>query len=285
MIAARSHLFPSRTEKLSSSAPKVMLGQLSVRIGRRRDFASKFSMIENITSLPQLFNYTLALNKKFFPENKLVPIMGGGKKRNPRVMFVFINPTGRNISSDPNWEGQRVPWAGTKQIWRIFHKAGLFDDALMKEIESTKVWGTVFLDKVYRHIEEQGFYITNLVKWTGFNADLPNAKKINLFLPILRKEIQLVRPNLVVCFGLMPFTALTKEKIKLSDYYAGALASKKLKSFPLGVNFDKGSMDREGVSKESVNKASIKTNVIPCYFPVGRGNPRKAVDILRMLAK
>ena len=35
IIAERSHLFPFRTQKLSSPAPKVLVGSLTGRIGRR----------------------------------------------------------------------------------------------------------------------------------------------------------------------------------------------------------------------------------------------------------
>lgn len=45
------------------------------------------------------------LNKKYFPENKLVPIVGNGKTYRPRVMCLFINPTARNASADPAWKG------------------------------------------------------------------------------------------------------------------------------------------------------------------------------------
>jgi hypothetical protein len=37
-IAKRKHPFPSRTRKLSSSAPMVLRGGLRGRVGRRRDF-------------------------------------------------------------------------------------------------------------------------------------------------------------------------------------------------------------------------------------------------------
>ena len=39
-IAKRLHPFPSRTRKLSSLAPMVLLGKLSGRVGRRRSFSN-----------------------------------------------------------------------------------------------------------------------------------------------------------------------------------------------------------------------------------------------------
>nr|AQS30349.1 hypothetical protein [uncultured bacterium] len=41
MIARRSHLFPSRTEQLSSSAPMIVGPQGPAKVGRRGDYAPK----------------------------------------------------------------------------------------------------------------------------------------------------------------------------------------------------------------------------------------------------
>ena len=47
---------------------------------------------------------------------ELTSIYNGGCTNNPDICFVFMNPTGRNIASDPNWKGRRSPWIGTKNI-------------------------------------------------------------------------------------------------------------------------------------------------------------------------
>ena len=109
------------------------------------------------------------------------------------------------------------------------------------------------------YLVKRSFYFTNLVKWTGHDATLPDKKKIELYLPLLEKEIELVRPKYIVTFGLMPFTSLVKEKIKLSEYYDEVMSSE--------LRFYR---------YESVP-------VIPCYFPVGRGNPKRAVEMLRKI--
>jgi uracil-DNA glycosylase len=54
-------------------------------------------------------------------EPSLSSIYGAGCIENPKAMFVFMNPTGRNIASEPSWEGLRAPWIGTKQVWDIFY--------------------------------------------------------------------------------------------------------------------------------------------------------------------
>ncbi|MFH1063973.1 MAG: uracil-DNA glycosylase family protein [Candidatus Woesearchaeota archaeon] len=215
-------------------------------------------------TLDQLWNQVNILNKRHFSSNNLAPIIGNGKTSSPDIMFVFINPTARNISSDPGWKGPRFPFIGTKQVWRIFHRAGLFDDGLMEYMENNPHWSLDFTGKVLRFLKRKSFYITNIVKWTGEDATLPNSEKIKLFLPILLREIELVRPRHIVTFGLIPFENLTGQKIKLSEYYAGVKKSGKLKTYDLVID-------------------STRSKVIPCYFPVGRGDPKKAVEILKML--
>lgn len=221
-------------------------------------------MIEKCKNLAELWNIIDEVNKKHFPHNNLRPILGGGKTENPKFMFVFINPTARNISSKRSWKGPRFPFVGTKQVWRIFHRAGLLDDTLMQKIEDSGSWSFGFANKVLSFMKKQSFYFTNIVKWTGNDATLPNSEKIKLFLPILEKEIQIVQPQQIVTFGLIPFENMTGQKIKLIDYYSDVMKGKKLKSY-------------------EAKYGSFRTKIIPCYFPVGRGDPGKAVDILRLL--
>ena len=52
-----------------------------------------------------------------FGVNNLNAIYGAGETKSPRLCFIFMNPTGRNISSVKNWRGIRAPWLGTKNIW------------------------------------------------------------------------------------------------------------------------------------------------------------------------
>ncbi len=42
--------------------------------------------------------------------NCLQHILGGGKINRPDHFFVLINPTYRNITSDPNYKGERIPF-------------------------------------------------------------------------------------------------------------------------------------------------------------------------------
>jgi len=179
-------------------------------------------------------------------------------------MFVFINPTHRNISSDPDWKGPRYPFIGTREVWRVFRRAGIFTDELTGRIEELSDWPVGFAEEVEGFLADRGIYLTNLVKWTGPDESLPDRKKIALFLPVMRREIELVRPRRIVAFGLLPFKHLTGRSIRLADYHSRAAAEGVLETFPL---------------KETASPAEV----VPCYFPVGRGNPRRAVELLNLL--
>lgn len=243
---------------ITSNIPPISTKTLKVRV-----FSPKY-MVEKCKTLSELWAVVHRLNKQHFPKNKLKPILGNGKIFRPKVMFTFINPTAKNISSNPKWNGPRFPFIGTKHVWRIFHKAGLFDDILMEKINETSNWSLKFTNEVLEFLRKKSFYFTNIVKWTGHDAALPDSKKIRLFLPILRREIELVQSEYVVTFGLVPFEKLTGNKIKLIDYYSDVMKNNKLKFYEVEIN-------------------SAKTKVIPCYFPVGRGDPKKAIEILKLV--
>ena len=203
---------------------------------------------------------------RHFPGHGLRPIPGGGQHVRPEAMFVFINPTAANVSASPGWEGMRAPFIGTRAVWRIFHQAGLIDDSLADEIAARKAWDVRFAEKVYGTLAGKGYYLTNLVKWAGHDAALPRAALVNLYLPILMREIAFVEPRRIIAFGLMPFGSLTKTPIRLADVHAQMMREGKTMSFPCTIK-------------------GRKYPVIPCYFPVGRGNPKRAVEILALLEK
>ena len=216
-------------------------------------------MYRGYKDLEELWGLVDELNERYFPGN-LRPILGNGRTVRPKVMFVFINPTSANSSSHRNWKGPRFPFIGTKPLWRVFHRAGMFDEYLINHINQSKSWSLEFTDQVLQFIRSKSFYLTNIVKWTGSDASLPSSEKIRLFLPILQREIEIVQPRYIVTFGLLPFENMTNQKIRLADYYE-EIKRGKLRFF-----------DYDGFQ-----------TLIPCYFPVGRGNPKRAVEILRLV--
>jgi len=190
-------------------------------------------------------------------DNKLKHILGGGKETNPEIMFVFINPTYRNITANPNHKGRRFPFIGTREIWDAFIKSGILDSSILKNFSNA--------DFVINEVEKKEIYFTNLVKCTTPNSELPDTKLINKKLSLLFKEIDIVKPNLIVTFGLLPFYAITGSKIKLSEFYNKQLKSNNLITY---------------TSKEIEGAAY---NVFPCYFPVGRGKRKEALILLKLI--
>ncbi len=190
-----------------------------------------------------------------------MPILGGGCSENPDIMFVFINPTSKNVSSSPSWNGPRIPFLGTKKVWKIFNEAGFLSDKLNNLIQSKKPheWDVYFANEVINELKNNRLFFTNIVKYTGGDAALPDSNMISLFLPYFLREIEIVKPKLIVTFGLIPFKALTDEDIKLKDYY-------------------------EEFIKRNIKYYSVQgIQLIPCYFPVGRGEPRKAIEMLKVV--
>ena len=223
------------------------------------------SAASNCKTLNELWARVEQVNRTHFPGNALAPILGGGQVSKPKAMFVFINPTVRNVSSDLDWQGPRFPFIGTKQVWRVFYRAGLFDSELMQQIESVSDWSVEFTGKVLKFLQDRGLYLTNIVKWTGYDSTLPGSNKIRLFLPVLEREIELVQPQYIVTLGLIPFESLVGRKIRLGDYHAEVMRTGELQFYNLAV----GSAD---------------ARVVPSFFPVGRGDPKRAVEILKLVA-
>ncbi|MFQ8989310.1 MAG: hypothetical protein ACLR6T_11630, partial [Intestinibacter sp.] len=131
---------------------------------------------------------------------ELTSIYNGGCTNNPDICFVFMNPTGRNIASRPNWKGRRYPWIGTKNIWKLFYKIGLLDERIYKEIQKRKPqeWDEKFADSVYADVEQHKYFITNLGKCTQVDARvLPNSV-YSQYLDLLCKEIEIINPKIII---------------------------------------------------------------------------------------
>jgi uracil-DNA glycosylase family 4 len=223
--------------------------------------------MNGISDVRSLNEYIEHFNEQYYPESNLKPIIGGGKSDCPEVMMVFINPTKRNIASDPSWTGLRVPWIGITPIWKVFNESGLVSDHMLDEIlRIKKSWTPEFTQQIYGALEESGIYITNIVKWAGEDATLPEKEKIKRYLPILEKEIELVRPKHIVAFGAIPYNNLTGDKKSFKEIYRDFEIITKLPLKGIMVN-------------------TFKTKIVPCYFPVGMGrfNRPQAIKILQTL--
>lgn len=193
---------------------------------------------------------------------ELTSIYNGGCIDNPDFCFVFMNPTGKNIASNPNWKGRRSPWIGTKNIWKLFYKIGLLDEKIYKEIISKKPqeWSEVFADIVYADVEKRKYFITNLGKCTQVDARvLPNSV-YSEYLDLLYKEIEIINPKTIITLGNQVSSIILNRTISVSQCRK--------------QNFIKNIDGRE-------------YRIYPVYYPIGNGmmNIDKAIEDLNFIIK
>ena len=189
--------------------------------------------------------------------SNLQHVLGAGARKG--LMIVFINPTARNMSSNPSWRGPRFPFIGRKRPWDIFEKIGWIDKSLLEEINKKEnKWTYQFAEKVESYLKKRELYLTNIIKCTGKDATLPKISEIKSQLHIFEKEVELVDPKIIVSFGSLTTKAILKRDIKMSDLY------KKPEFFDVEIK-------------------KKKYKVFPCLYPIGRGNPKQAIEMLAYL--
>ena len=193
---------------------------------------------------------------------ELTSIYNGGCTNNPDFCFIFMNPTGKNIASDPNWKGRRSPWIGTKNIWKLFYRIGLIDEEIYNDIMARKPqeWDEEFADLVYENVEKNRCFITNLGKCTQVDARvLPNSV-YSQYLDLLCKEIEIIKPKIIITFGNQVSSIVLNKNISVSQCRK--------------QNFKK-------------NISGIDYEVYPVYYPIGNGmmNIDKAIEDLEFIIK
>ncbi len=200
------------------------------------------------------------LHKKYdrlqlkYADPTLSSIYGTGCINNPNVMFIFMNPTGRNISSNASWNGLRAPWISTKQVWDIFENTGLLNSEIYLKIKSIKPqeWSSDFANEVYKDIQEHSVFITNLAKCTQVDARPLNNSIFREYLNLMYEEIEIVNPKKIITFGNQVSSILLNKKISVSSY----------------INNE----------KEILNGY----DVYPTYYPVGQGRRNMPLAIARI---
>lgn len=204
----------------------------------------------------QLHNEYDKLQTKY-GDPTLSSIYGAGCINNPEIMFIFMNPTGRNISSTSSWKGLRAPWIGTKQVWDIFENLGLLQSKIYLKIKSIKSeeWDYDFANEVYTDIQNHSVFITNLGKCTQVDARPLSNSVFKEYLNLMYKEIEIINPKKIVTFGNQVSSILLNRTISVSNY-----------------------VDDQ---KEMLNGYKI----YPTYYPVGQGrrNMYLAVKRIKMI--
>ncbi len=187
-------------------------------------------------------------------------IYGAGRIKIPKFMFVFMNPTGRNISASKSWGGIRAPWIATKNVWKIFFELNMISKKNSDFIKSAKVddWSVDFANKLYEEIAKNKVYITNLAKCTQIDARPLKDYVFKEYLGLIFKEIDIIKPKYIVSFGNQVSSILLGKNISIS---------KLEKEFEILLVKDK------------------KYEVFPTYYPVGQGmrNMPKAISKIKSI--
>lgn len=191
---------------------------------------------------------------------ELDSIHNGGCAKNPDICFVFMNPTGRNIASSKEWKGIKSPWIGTKNIWDLFYAVDLLDEKIYKKIKEIKPteWTEDFAKEVYKDVADKKYFITNLGKCTQVDARiLPDSVYIK-YLELLEKEIEIIKPKVVVLFGNQVSSIVLNKKISVSQC-------------------------RKELFKKKINNKEY--NCYSVYYPVGNGrfNIDKSIEDIKYI--
>ncbi len=212
--------------------------------------------------IKKLFKKFDELQKKYGDKN-LSAIYGAGEINEPDICLVFMNPTARNIASDKKWEGLKAPWIGTKNVWKMIAELGLLDKKFFEtEIKDKKPtsWDYKFAKDVYRKVQKQSLYITNLSKATQIDARPLKDNIFKKYLSLFKEEIKTIRPKIIITFGNQVSSILLGKSIKVSE------CRRKYKILKI---------DKKGYK------------VYPVYYPVGQGmrNIKKAKEDIKWILK
>lgn len=185
------------------------------------------------------------LNKEYdklqliYGDPSLHSIYNGGCEENPDICFVFMNPTGKNIASNPSWTGPHHPWLGTKQIWDLFMAVDLLDSDLYEEIKNKKGtdWTPEFCTKVYDNVKKHNIFITNLGKCTQIDARPLKDNYFLDYLPLLEQEIKIINPKVIILFGNQVSSIFLDKKISVSQtrkqFFDKKIGRQTYKCFPV----------------------------------------------------
>lgn len=185
---------------------------------------------------------------------------GTGETNSPKVCFVFMNPTSKNISTSLHWTGLRAPWLGTKNVWKLFNQIGILRNGIYKEIQEKKSaeWDNDFCNKVYGEIKKSGYFITNLAKCTKIDASPISNTVFKQYRNVMLEEIRLLNPKIIITFG------------------------NQVSSILLGKNTNVSANRKES---QDLLIEGVTYKVFPVFYPVGQGmrNIGKAIEDIQYI--
>jgi uracil-DNA glycosylase len=189
--------------------------------------------------------------------NPLRHIHGYGAMR-PDWMLILVNPTHRNISSAPTYRGSRFPFIGVRQFWNVLANGDLISEAVAGALPARTDWTAHHTDLVQRELIRNKLFLTNVVKCCYDHSAYPAPSVVRESVRHVAEEIRSVRPRRIIAFGGLVHRTLTNMPVTLAAHWAART---------------------KPAYHEKISGLSVP--VIPCYFPIGRGSPRKAAKILR----
>ncbi len=188
----------------------------------------------------------------------LTSIYGAGCVEHPKVMFIFMNPTGRNISASKSWNGLRAPWLGTKIVWNIFYDVGFISLEHFTQTQSltSKEWTESFAKSLYSELAENRVFITNLAKCTQIDARPLKDSVFKDYLELMKEEISAINPEKIITFGNQVSSILLNTSISVSNY-----------------------LNNE---HETIEVDTTIFPVYPVHYPVGQGLRNMPLSIRRI---
>ena len=173
----------------------------------------------NTLQLSQFFPALHAL-QLVHGDKSLLPVYGAGCLSNPKICFIFMNPTAKNISTRPEWSGLRAPWVGTKNIWKLLSALDLVDLADFEQIQAMRPsdWTADFVVALYQSLADKKVYITNLGKCAQVYARALPDKVLKAYLDHTYEEVATLQPKHIVTFGNQVSSIFLKKKVSVSQY-------------------------------------------------------------------
>jgi len=191
-------------------------------------------------------------------DRSLFAVHGAGCTKNPDICFVFINPTGTNVSATKERKGIRAPRLGTKNIWKIFYASGILNKKMFDTLQTMKAKDRTeeFAETLYKEIAAKKIYITNLAKCTQTDARPLKDKIFKDYLQYTLEELATLNPKHIITFGNQVSSLLLGKPIKVSEY--------------------------TGKNHESLKIKNQTYKIYPTFYPVGQGMRNMPAAIARI---